>query len=73
MSNLADAESRLANTEARLSNFDLLYEVMSQFPDFKELERYLEYSGLNYAVEWLNNFAQEVNSDKLVSMFNQDW
>lgn len=50
VSKLADAESRFSNAKVQLSNFDLLYEVMSQFPDFNELERDLEYNGLNYAV-----------------------
>lgn len=73
VSKFADAESRLANTEAKLGNFDLLYEVMSQFPEFKELERDMEYCGLKYAVKWLKCFAQEVNCDQLISMFNRDW
>lgn len=70
---LADAESRFANAESQLGNFELLYEVISQFLDFKELKKDLEYSGLNYAVQWLKNYAPDVNSDQLVSMFDQDW
>lgn len=48
---LADAEFRLAKAEIQLGNFDLLYDVISLFPNFKVLDKDLEYDDLNYVVK----------------------
>lgn len=60
---LIDAEARLSRAETRLRNFNLLYETISQFLDFKDLEKDLEYSGLDFAMQWLKNHAPEVDTE----------
>lgn len=73
MTRIADVETRLVSTEARLGSFEFLHETISQFPNFKEFEKDLEYIGLDCAVKWLKNHATEVDTEQLICIFECNW